>query len=107
LIDCQKLITPFRKGDQDTHVYHQYTLKIINGKRDSLVKHLSEKGIPCGIYYPIPLHSQKAYASKLYKSDDFKVTLEIVNQVISLPMHTELADDQIDFITDTIKSFLG
>lgn len=107
LIDCQKLITPFRKGDQDTHVYHQYTLKIINGKRDSLVKHLSEKGIPCGIYYPIPLHSQKAYASKLYKSDDFKVTLEIVNQVISLPMHTELTDDQIDFITDTIKSFLG
>lgn len=107
LIDCQKLITPFRKGDQDTHVYHQYTLKIINGKRDSLVKHLSEKGIPCGIYYPIPLHSQKAYASELYKSDDFKVTLEIVNQVISLPMHTELTDDQIDFITDTIKSFLG
>jgi dTDP-4-amino-4,6-dideoxygalactose transaminase len=82
-------------------------LKIINGKRDSLVKHLSEKGIPCGIYYPIPLHSQKAYASELYKSDDFKVTLEIVNQVISLPMHTELTDDQIDFITDTIKSFLG
>jgi dTDP-4-amino-4,6-dideoxygalactose transaminase len=107
LIDCQKLITPYRKGDQDTHVYHQYTLKIINGKRDSLVKHLSEKGIPCGIYYPIPLHSQKAYASELYKSDDFKVTLEIVNQVISLPMHTELTDDQIDFITDTIKSFLG
>ena len=106
LIDCQKLITPYRKGDQDTHVYHQYTLKIINGKRDSLVKHLSENGIPCGIYYPIPLHSQKAYASKLYKSDDFKVTLEIVNQVISLPMHTELTDDQIDFITDTIKSFL-
>lgn len=106
LIDCQKLITPYRKGDQDTHVYHQYTLKIINGKRDSLVKHLSDKGIPCGIYYPIPLHSQKAYASELYKSDDFKVTLEIVNQVISLPMHTELTDDQIDFITDTIKSFL-
>ena len=106
LIDCQKLITPYRKGDQNTHVYHQYTLKIINGKRDSLVKHLSENGIPCGIYYPIPLHSQKAYASKLYKSDDFKVTLEIVNQVISLPMHTELTDDQIDFITDTIKSFL-
>jgi len=106
LIDCQKLITPYRKGDQNTHVYHQYTLKIINGKRDSLVKHLSDKGIPCGIYYPIPLHSQKAYASELYKSDDFKVTLEIVNQVISLPMHTELTDDQIDFITDTIKSFL-
>ena len=106
LIDCQKLIIPHRKGDHDTHVYHQYTLKIIDGKRDSLVKHLNDKGIPCGIYYPIPLHLQKAYASEQYKSDNFKVTLEIVNQVISLPMHTELTDNQIDFITETVKSFL-
>ena len=106
LIDCQKLITPHRKGDPDSHVYHQYTLKIINGKRDSLVKHLNEKGIPCGIYYPIPLHLQKAYTNELYKPEDFKVTLEIVNQVVSLPMHTELDDDQINFITDTIKSYL-
>jgi UDP-2-acetamido-2-deoxy-ribo-hexuluronate aminotransferase len=107
LADHPNLITPDRKGDCDTHVYHQYTLKVIDGDRDGLVQHLNEKGIPCGVYYPIPLHLQKAYTSDHYNADDFKVTLEIVNQVISLPMHTELTDDQIDFITDTVKSFLG
>lgn len=107
LADHPNLITPFRKGDCDTHVYHQYTLKVIDGDRDGLVQHLNEKRIPCGVYYPIPLHLQKAYTSDHYNADDFKVTLEIVNQVISLPMHTELTDDQIDFITDTVKSFLG
>ena len=101
------MITPFRKGDCDAHVYHQYTLKLIDGDRDGLVKHLNENGIPCGVYYPIPLHLQKAYTSDHYKAEDFIVTLKIVNQVISLPMHTELTDDQIDFITDTVKAFLG
>ena len=105
--DNPKLVTPFRKGDCDTHVYHQYTLKVIDGDRDGLVNHLNDKGIPCGVYYPIPLHLQKAYVSENYKDDDFKVTLEIVNQVISLPMHTELTDNQIDFITDTVKSFMA
>ena len=106
LANHPKLVTPFRKGDCDTHVYHQYTLKLIDGDRDGLVKHLNNKGIPCGIYYPIPLHLQKAYTSEQYKPDDFKVTLEIVDQVVSLPMHTELDDNQIYFITDTIESFL-
>ena len=106
LNDQPSLITPFRKGDCDSHVYHQYTLKIIDGDRDALVKYLNENNIPCGVYYPIPLHLQKAYTSDQYKSEDFKVTVEIVDQVISLPMHTELAYDQIDFITDHIKRFL-
>ena len=105
--DNPKLVTPFRDGDCDSHVYHQYTLKVIDGDRDGLVNHLNDKGIPCGVYYPIPLHLQKAYVSENYKDDDFKVTLEIVNQVISLPMHTELTDNQIDFITDTVKSFMA
>ena len=107
LANHPQLIPPFRKGDCDTHVYHQYTLKLINGNRDGLVKYLDENGIPCGVYYPIPLHSQKAYTSDHFKVEDFKVTLDIVNQVISLPMHTELTDDQIDFITDKVKAFLG
>lgn len=106
LDDHSRLITPFRKGDCDSHVYHQYTLKLIDGDRDGLVKELNKKGIPCGVYYPIPLHLQRAYTNENYKADDFKVTLEIVDQVISLPMHTELTDDQIDFITDTVKAFL-
>lgn len=93
---------PFRSGSDDTHVFHQYTLKITNGKRDALVKHLNEKGIPCGVYYPIPLHSQKAYKDERYNEADFPVTNQLVQEVISLPMHTELTDDQIALITETV-----
>lgn len=90
----------------DCHVFHQYTLKITNGKRDALVKHLQEKEIPCGVYYPIPLHSQKAYKDERYNEDDFEVTNQLVKEVISLPMHTELDDEQIDYITKTVIDFV-
>ncbi len=90
----------------DCHVFHQYTLRITNGKRDALAAHLGEKGIPHGIYYPIPLHSQKAYVDDRYDEADFPVTNQLVNEVISLPMHTELDDEQIAFITSTIINFL-
>ncbi|MEH6703931.1 MAG: DegT/DnrJ/EryC1/StrS family aminotransferase [Galbibacter orientalis] len=89
------------------HVFHQYTLRITNGKRDELVKFLNENGIPCGVYYPIPLHSQKAYMDSRYNENDFKITNQLVKEVISLPMHTELDDDQILFITDKIKEFIN
>ena len=98
--------TPVRRGDCDTHVYHQYTLKVTNGKRDALAKHLQEKGIPFGIYYPIPLHKQKAYTDERYNEDDFTITNQLVKEVISLPMHTELEDDQIQYISETIIDFL-
>ncbi len=90
----------------DCHVFHQYTLKITNGKRDDLVKYLGEKGIPCGVYYPIPLHKQKAYLDDRYKDADFPVTNTLVKEVISLPMHTELDEEQIAYITDTVIGFM-
>jgi dTDP-4-amino-4,6-dideoxygalactose transaminase len=90
----------------DCHVFHQYTLKVINVDRDALVAHLNEKGIPCGVYYPIPLHLQKAYADKRYNEEDFKVTNQLVKEVISLPMHTELDNEQIEFITKTVIDFI-
>jgi dTDP-4-amino-4,6-dideoxygalactose transaminase len=90
-----------------THVYHQYTLKIKSGKRDALVAHLLDKGIPCGVYYPIPLHKQKAYLDDRYNDADFTVTNTLIDEVLSLPMHTELDDDQIDFITSTVIGFLN
>ena len=90
----------------DCHVFHQYTLRIINADRDGLTQHLLDKGIPCAIYYPIPLHSQKAYLDSRYKEEDFPVTNQLVKEVISLPMHTELDDDQIKFITDSVLEFL-
>ncbi|WNH09016.1 DegT/DnrJ/EryC1/StrS family aminotransferase [Thalassobellus suaedae] len=91
----------------DCHVFHQYTLKIKGVDRDALVKHLNEKDIPCGVYYPIPLHNQKAYADERYDEADFTVTNLLVKEVISLPMHTELDDDQIDYITSTIINFIN
>ncbi len=107
LANNSKIITPFTIGECDSHVYHQYTLRIINADRDALVQYLNKKGIPCGVYYPIPLHLQKAYMSDRYKETDFMVTNQVVNEVISLPMHTELTDDQIDLITDEILTFLA
>ncbi|MDG1393214.1 MAG: DegT/DnrJ/EryC1/StrS family aminotransferase [Flavobacteriaceae bacterium] len=91
----------------DCHVFHQYTLKIQNADRDALAAHLQEKGIPCGVYYPIPLHKQKAYVDDRYNDADFTVTNALIDEVISLPMHTELDDDQIDFITSTVIIFLS
>ena len=90
----------------DCHVFHQYTLRIINADRDALVKHLNENDIPCGVYYPIPLHAQKAYKDDRYNEADFTVTNQLVKEVISLPMHTELDDEQITFITKTVIDFV-
>ena len=90
----------------DCHVFHQYTLRIIDADRNALMEHLLAKGIPCAIYYPIPLHSQKAYLDSRYKEEDFPVTNQLVKEVISLPMHTELDDEQIKFITDNVLEFL-
>ena len=91
----------------NTHVFHQYCICILNGKRDALAGHLKEKGIPFGIYYPVPLHLQKAYLDDRYKPEQFSVTNKISEQIIALPMHTELEEEQIEFITKTINDFVG
>lgn len=91
----------------DCHVFHQYTLRITNGKRDALVQHLNDNDVPCGVYYPVPLHKQKAYADDRYNEDDFPVTNQLVNEVISLPMHTELDDEQIEYITSLVIDFVN
>ena len=106
LANHKNIVTPYIAGERDSHVFHQYTLRIVDGDRDGLMQHLLDKGIPCAIYYPIPLHSQKAYLDARYKEEDFPVTNQLVKEVISLPMHTELEDEQIKFITDSIVEFL-
>lgn len=100
------IIVPEIPEGETSHIFHQYTIRIINGKRDALTEYLTEKGVPFGIYYPIPLHSQKAYADERYNDKDFPVTNQLVKEVISLPMHTELDDEQIDFITKLIIDFV-
>ncbi|MDX1278389.1 DegT/DnrJ/EryC1/StrS aminotransferase family protein [Oceanihabitans sediminis] len=107
LKDVPQIETPFRSGDADNHVFHQYTLKLKGVDRDGLVKFLNSHDIPCGVYYPIPLHKQKAYQDARYKEADFPVTNQLVKDVISLPMHTELDDEQITFITNKIKEFIN
>ncbi|MDT0555893.1 DegT/DnrJ/EryC1/StrS family aminotransferase [Patiriisocius hiemis] len=90
----------------DCHVFHQYTLRVTGADRDALVQHLNNNNIPCGVYYPIPLHLQKAYRDDRYNEADFPVTNKLVKEVISLPMHTELDDEQIAFITKTVIDFV-
>ncbi len=107
LANHKNIITPIIKEDDDSHVFHQYTLRIVGADRNALMQHLLDKGIPCAIYYPIPLHSQKAYLDSRYKEENFPITNRLVNEVLSLPMHTELDDEQIKFITDSILEFLG
>ncbi|MGS2727589.1 DegT/DnrJ/EryC1/StrS family aminotransferase [Psychroserpens sp. BH13MA-6] len=112
--DQENIIVPTGKtvctgicSDCDCHVFHQYTLRVKNVDRDALVKHLNEQGIPCGVYYPIPLHRQKAYVDDRYNESDFPVTNQLVKEVISLPMHTELDAEQISFITSTVINFVN
>jgi UDP-2-acetamido-2-deoxy-ribo-hexuluronate aminotransferase len=106
LANHKNIVTPFISGEDDSHVFHQYTLRIVEANRDGLMQHLLDSGIPCAIYYPIPLHSQKAYLDSRYKEEDFPVTNQLVKEVLSLPMHTELNDEQITFITNTILEYL-
>ncbi len=92
-------------SDFSTHVFHQYTLKFKGIDRDALHKHLLDKGIPNAIYYPVALHNQKAYQDSRYNESDFKTTNKLCKTVLSLPMHTELDQEQQQFIVDTILEF--
>ena len=87
------------------HIFHQYTLVIENGQRDKFKSYLEEKGIPAMVYYPVPIHSQVAYSQYGFKNDDFPVTNMLSEKVLSLPMHTELSEEQLRYITESIKNF--
>lgn len=90
-----------------THVYHQFTLKINSLKRDFLRNKLQEAGIPSMVYYPIPLHRQKPYESGKRLKNEFANADSLCSQVLSLPMHTELSDNQIDYICKTIRKYIN
>lgn len=100
-----QILTP-KRAENSTHVFHQYTLRILNGKRNELQSFLAEKEIPAMIYYPVALRKQKAY---FQESDDrdFLNTDRLLKEVISLPMHTELDEEQLKYITDTVLDFMS
>lgn len=101
-----KIKTP-KKANFTTHVFHQYTLLLNNVDRAELIKYLKSKGIPAMIYYPVPLHLQKAYIDRRYKNGDFPVTEKICKSVVSLPMHTELDNEQLKYISDAVLEFVN
>lgn len=100
------LIIP-QRYEKSTHVFHQYTLVLKNIDRDALIAHLTEKGVPAMIYYPVPMHLQKAYLDPRYKVGDFPNTEWLSNNVFSLPMHTELDDEQLKHITESVLEFVN
>ncbi|MDV2458543.1 transcriptional regulator [Elizabethkingia anophelis] len=98
------ILVPERATDS-THVFHQYTLRILNGKRNELQEFLTSKEIPAMIYYPVALRKQKAYFQESNDAD-FVNTDKLLDQVISLPMHTELDEEQLKYITDAVLEFM-
>ena len=95
------ILIPVRSS-HSTHVFHQYTLRLLNVDRDALRNALAEVGIPAMIYYPVPLHMQKAYQDPRYKAGDFPVAERLASCVLSLPMHTELDEEQLAYITQNL-----
>lgn len=98
------IIAPVRTKHSD-HVFHQYTMIIKNADRNKLREFLSSKDIPAMIYYPVPLHLQKAYQDLSYKQGDFPVTELLCNHVISLPVHTEMNEETLKYISDAVLDF--
>lgn len=106
LQDVDDIVTPYR-APYSTHVFHQYTIKVKNGRRDPLKKFLEEKGIPSMIYYPVPLQKQPAFAEICRLPIALDVCNDLCHQVLSLPMHTELNEEDVLNITSTIKQFFA
>ncbi len=102
-INVEQLEIP-KRVEHSTHVFHQYTLKVKNGRRNELVEYLAEKNIPSMIYYPIPLYDQEAF-KPFTEVSHLPVTKQLCDEVISLPIHTELSLEQINAITQTVISF--
>lgn len=104
--DVDALITPVR-ANNSSHVFHQYTLRVTNGKRDDLKAHLTSCNVPSMIYYPVPLYKQKAFAPFSNGTEYLPHTEMLCEQVISLPIHTEMEEEQLNHIISSVKSFFA
>ena len=102
----QCFITP-KELPSSTHVYHQYTLKIKNGRRDELKAFLAEQGVPSMIYYPLPLQEQDAFKSITRSAEALEKSKQCAYSVLSLPIHTEMTKDIQDSVIAAIKSFFA
>lgn len=102
--ECSYIAVPERVP-YSSHIFHQYTIRVKDGRRDELRNYLGEKKIPSMVYYPGPLHTQKAYRYLGYGENDFPVTGTLCREVLSLPMHPEMEDDQLDYIIHNVLKF--
>ncbi|MDD4149495.1 MAG: DegT/DnrJ/EryC1/StrS family aminotransferase [Bacteroidales bacterium] len=103
--NCDKIITP-KRFNKSTHTFHQYTLMLNGVDRDELQEYLKSKGIASAVYYPVALHNQKAFQGYNYNPDSFFVTDKLCKTVLSLPINTELNNDTLKYITDSVLEFL-
>jgi len=106
LSGIEELMTPNRISS-GTHVFHQYTLRVLDGKRDALRTHLEERGVPSMIYYPLPLHFQKAFENSRYPKGSMPISELLSSEVLSLPIHTEMTTEELEFIVGNVKSFFS
>ena len=102
--DLDWLRTP-RRADYSTHCFHQYTLRVADGRRDALRDHLRARGIAHNVYYPVPLYRQGAFAKTVPAGFHLPVTEQLCAEVISLPMHTELDADTLDYVVEAVRGF--
>jgi dTDP-4-amino-4,6-dideoxygalactose transaminase len=103
---CNGIIVPVREK-YSSHIFHQYTIRVPDGRRDKLKQFLGENGIPSMVYYPGPLHLQEAYRFLGYSETDFPVTSSLCREVLSLPVHTEMEQEQLEYITDKVLHFFN
>lgn len=104
LKNIEGILTP-QRAPWSEHVFHQYTLRVLHGRRDELQAYLAEHKIPSMIYYPVPMHEQAAFNKLVRKRVSLNNTNKIIKEVLSLPMHPDLSEDQIGFITEKIQNF--
>ncbi|HOK25803.1 MAG TPA: DegT/DnrJ/EryC1/StrS family aminotransferase [Bacteroidales bacterium] len=101
---CPEIIIPGRT-ENSTHIFHQYTIRVLNGKRDLLKKHLQSRNIPTMIYYPLPIHMQKAYRYLGWNEGDLPVTEQLCKEVLSLPICPEIEREQLEYIAKSVLEF--
>lgn len=104
--ELAELRTPVRQANS-THVFHQYTLQVGNGRRDALQQHLQARGVPSMIYYPVPLYRQEAFAPFAAPNFVLPEVEDLCSSVLSLPIHTEMDEDQLNVITRALREFFA
>jgi dTDP-4-amino-4,6-dideoxygalactose transaminase len=99
------LVLPYRAPNR-THIFHQYTIRVLAGKRDALRTFLAKRGIGTEVYYPLPLHLQPCFRYLGYKEGDLPESEQACREVLSLPMFPELTNEEQDYVVNAIKCFL-